>query len=224
VSPLLKNKLGVGELVNITKLTEDYISEHPFVKDCLKKGLINYSSLTRQICLDLKLNVKKNFDAVLIACRRFYRKIKTEATMEKGILAILKNSKVEVKNKISAIVLEKDIVFSNLLDIEKEAKKFLETFHIIEGTTTITVITSSDFGKKVKQIFRNKVIKENTNLVEVILKSPKQIETTSGVISYIYSLLGENNINVFETLSCWTDTIFLVEEKDLSKVMEFLRF
>ena len=211
-------------MANITKLTEDYIAEHPFVKDCLKKSLINYSSLTRQICTDLDLDVKSNFDAILIACRRYHRKIKAEATTEKKILDILKNSKIEVKNKINAIVLEKDIVFPNLLGIEKEAKKFLETFHIVEGTNAITIITSNDFAKKVKQVFRNKIIKENTNLVEVILKSPKQIETTSGVISYIYSLLGENNINVFETLSCWTDTIFLVEEKDLSKVMEFLRF
>jgi len=209
--------------LNITKLTEEYISEHPFVKDCLKKGLINYSSLTRQICIDLKLD-KKNFDAVLIACRRFYRKIKTEATIEKKILEILKNSKIEVKNKITAVVMEKGIVIQNLLDIEREAKKNLETFHIIEGTNAITAITSDDFGKKIKQIFKNRIIKENSNLVEVILKSPKQIETTAGVVSYIFSLLGENNVNVFETLSCWTDTIFLVEEKDLSRVMELLRF
>ncbi|MFH0876392.1 MAG: hypothetical protein V1859_10725, partial [archaeon] len=150
-------------MVNITKITESYIAEHPFVKDCLKKGLINYSSLTRQICADLDLS-GKNFDAILIACRRFYRKIKTEATMEKKILDILKSTKIEVKNKINAIVLEKDIIVSNLINIEKEAKKSLETFHIIEGTTAITVITSEEFGKKIKQVFRNKVIKENTNL------------------------------------------------------------
>lgn len=211
-------------MVNITKLTEQYIAEHPFVKDCLKKGLVNYSSLTRQICSDLNLNAKKNFDAILIACRRYYRKIKTEPTTEKKILDILKNTKIEVKNKINAIVLEKDIIFSNLLDIEKDAKKVLETFHIVEGTNAITIITSDDFSKKIKQTFKNKVIKENPNLVEVILKSPKQIETTAGVISYLYSLLGENDINVVETLSCWTDTIFLIEEKYLSRVMEFLRF
>lgn len=210
-------------MANITKLTENYISEHPFVKDCLKKGLINYSSLTRQICIDLSLS-KKNFDAILIACRRFYSKIKKEATTEKKIVDILKNSKIEIKNKINVIVLEKDIIFSNLIDLEKEAKKHLETFHIVEGTTTITIIASEDFAKKTKQAFANKVIKENSGLVELILKSPKQIETTAGVISYLYSLFGENGINVFETLSCWTDTIFLVEEKDLSKVMGFLRF
>ena len=81
-----------------------------------------------------------------------------------------------------------------------------------------------DFSKKIKQIFRNKILKENKNLVEVILKSPKQIETTTGVISYLYSLLGENGINIYETLSCWTDTIFLIEEKYLSRVVELLMF
>ena len=211
-------------MANITKLTESYIAEHPFVKDCLKKGLINYSSLTRQICQDLSLDAKKNFDAILIACRRFYNKIKKEPTVEKRILEILKKSKIEVKNKINSIVLEKDIVFSNLLDIEKEAKKSLETFHVVEGATAITIITSDEFAVKVKQAFRNKIVRENKNLVEVILKSPKEIETTSGVISYLYSLLGENGINVYETLSCWTETIFLIEEKGLSRVMELLRF
>ena len=211
-------------MANITKLTESYIADHPFVKDCLKKGLINYSSLTRQICIDLNLDAKKNFDAVLIACRRFYNKIKSEATIEKKILEILKNSKIEVRNKINAIVLEKGIFFPNLLDIEKEAKKSSETFHIVEAATAITIIASDEFAVKIKQAFRNKILKESRDLVEVILKSPKQIETTAGVISYLYSLLGENDINVYETLSCWTDTIFLIEEKDLSKVMALLRF
>ena len=211
-------------MANITRITESYIAEHPFVKDCLKKGLINYSSLTRQICTDLNLDAKKNFDAVLIACRRFYNKIKSEATIEKKILEILKNSKIEVRNKINAIVLEKGIFFPNLLDIEKEAKKSNETFHIVDGATAITIIASDEFAVKIKQAFRNKILKESRDLVEVILKSPKQIETTAGVISYLYSLLGENDINVYETLSCWTDTIFLIEEKDLSKVMALLRF
>ena len=211
-------------MANITKLTESYIAEHPFVKDCLKKGLINFSSLSRTITSDLNLDSKKNFDAILIACRRFYNKIKKEPTVEKRILEILKNSKIEVKNKINAIVLEKDIFFSNLLDIEKEAKKSLETFNVVEGAAAITIITSDDFAAKVRQSFKNKIIKENKNLVEVTLKSPKEIETTSGVISYLYSLLGENGINVIETLSCWTETIFLIEEKSLSRVMELMRF
>jgi len=39
--------------MNITKLSEKYINEHPSIKDCVRKGLINYSSLTRQIASEL---------------------------------------------------------------------------------------------------------------------------------------------------------------------------
>ncbi|MBI3026775.1 ACT domain-containing protein, partial [Candidatus Woesearchaeota archaeon] len=70
---------------NITKLTENYILEHPSIKDCLKNGLINYSSLSRQIASDLNLNPKNNFDAILIACRRFTGKLKKEEIHENKI-------------------------------------------------------------------------------------------------------------------------------------------
>ncbi len=211
-------------MANITKRTEDYIAQHPLVKDCLKRGLINYSALTRQICHELQLDVKGNFDAVLIACRRYYSKIKKEPTTEGKILDILRQSKIEVKNKIEVFVLEKSIVMANLLMIQKDAKKLNETFHIIEGASAITVAVASEFSSSIKRSFKVKIIKESTQLVEVILKSPNTIETTSGVISYLYSLFGENNINIVETLSCWTDTIFFIEEKDLGKAMQLLRF
>ena len=120
-------------IMSVTKLTESYIMEHPSIKDCLKNGLINYSSLSRQIALELNLDIKKNFDAILIACRRLKRKLKKDETSENKIRKILKASKVEIKNKILAVVLEKDIFFGNLLNLEKEIKKSKEIFRVIEG-------------------------------------------------------------------------------------------
>ena len=209
---------------NITKLTENYILEHPSVKDCLKNGLINFSSLSRQIASELNLNVKKNFDAVLIACRRFKRKLNKEETYEHKILKILKESKIEIKTKVIAIVLEKDIFFENLINLEKEIKKRKEIFRIIEGASGITVITTEDFLDLIKKYFRNKIILENRNLAEIIIKSPEEIETTPGTYAYLASLFGENNINIVESLSCFTDTIFLIKEEDVGKAINLLRF
>ena len=209
---------------NITRLTEEYILEHPSIKDCLKNGLINYSSLSRQIAAELKIEVKNNFDAILIACRRFKKKLKKDEIHENKILKILKESKIEIKNKIIAIVVEKDIFFGNLINLEKEIKKRNEVFRIIEGISAITIITAEDFLDLIKKYFRNKIIVENRNLAEVTIKSPKEIETTTGTYAYPCSLLGEHNINIVETLSCWTDTIFLVNEEDAGKVIGLLRF
>jgi len=211
-------------MANITKLAEKYISEHPSIKDALKKGMINYSKLARQIANDVNIDLKKNFDAILIACRRYYRKIKEEIVLEKKIIEILKESKVEVKNKIIAVVLEKNIYLDNLLGLEKEIKKKQEDFHIIEGANAITIITTEEFLDEIRRLFKNKILKENKQLAVIIIKSPKEIESTSGVISYLYSLFGEHGINITETMSCWTDTIFVIKEEDVGKAMGILRF
>ena len=210
--------------MNITKLTESYILEHPSIKDCLKNGLINYSSLSRQIASETNLNLKKNFDAILIACRRLKRKLKKDEVFENKILKILKQSKIEIKNKIIAVVLEKDIFFGNLLNLEKEIRKRKEIFRIIEGISAITIITTEDFLDLIRKYFKNKIMLENKNLAEITIKSPQEIETTPGTYAYMCSLFGENNINIMATLSCFTDTIFLIKEEDVGKVMGSLKF
>lgn len=211
-------------MTNITRLTEQYISSHPSIKDCLKNDLINFSSLSRKIAKDSTLNAKRHFDAILIACRRHQRKLRQEDIAENKISRILKSSKIEIKNKAIAVVVEKDVLNASLENLEKEIKKRKEIFRIIEGASAITIITTEEFLDLIRKYFRNKIIAENTNLAEITIKSPKEIEEVPGTYAYLCSLFGENNINIVETLSCWTDTIFLIDEKDTGKVMGLLRF
>jgi len=145
--------------MSITKEVENYIMQNASIKDCLKNDVINYSSLSRKIIKELSLK-KKDFDAVLIACRRLKRKL-GKSSAEKQIKEILSNSKLEIKTGIVVFIIEKNVYFDYLHDIEKEIKKQKEAFHIIEGVNTLTIITSSDFSKKIRKLFRNKIVKEN---------------------------------------------------------------
>lgn len=206
---------------NITKLAEKYIKEHPSIKDCLKKGLVNYSSLSRQISNETGI---KQFDAILIACRRFSKKLKKESVLEDKIIEVLKKSKIETKNKIIAIVLEKDIFFNNLIDIEKEIKRKNDVIHIIESVNAITVVTTEDYLEKIEKTFKNKILSMNKDLVEITIKSPKELETIPGVASYLFSLFSEYGVNIVETMSCWTDTLFVIKEQDIGKIMQVLKF
>jgi len=207
---------------NITKLTEEYINHHPSIKDAVKKGLINYYALTRLICKDAALDVKNNFDAVLIACRRYHKKIKDYKVLGDRIIQILRNSKLEVKTKIMVVVTEKNIYFNNLLDLQKDIKKKAEIFHVIEGSNTITLITSQEFKAEIEKLFKNKIIKITDGLAEVVMKHPEDMEDTPGVISYLTTLLAEKGINIVETMSCWTDTLFVVSEQDIAIVLDAL--
>jgi aspartokinase len=59
------------------------------------------------------------------------------------------------------------------------------------------------------------IIKVRENLVEIVVKSPEKIVDTAGVIAYLITNLSDAGINIEETVSCHTDTIFIVNEPDM---------
>lgn len=210
--------------MNVTKLTEQYIADHPCILDSMQKDLINFSKLSRQIAKDMQLNPKEDFDAILIACRRYREKLKKTRSIEDKIRKVLAASKLEVRTKIVAVVVEKDVFYDALIDLGKQIKKRKGEFHIIEGTSALTIITAQEFLPNIKNFCENKIIRVNENLAEIILISPPNIEATPGIVSTVTTRLFQNNINILEEMSSWTDTIFLIPETDIGKAVEVLRF
>ena len=207
-----------------TELTQHYLSTHPSIKDCLKKGIINYSKLARRIGKEINVSKKTSMEAILIACRRFEQKIKQEKTNEDKIISILNASELEIKNKILVAIIEKHFYPDSLLDLEKEIKKEKGIFYAIEGTQAITIVSSEKYLAEIKNRFKKDLIKSHTNLAMIILKSPKDLEGTIGVSAHLYSLFADHGINIIETMSCWTDTLIVISEEDISKALKFLRF
>ena len=105
-----------------TELTQEYIETHISIKDCLKKGLINYSALSRLIAKDLSVEKKTSKEAILIASRRFKDKIKT-IPLEDKIVKLFKKSNVEIKNNIVIFTIDKSVYPESLIDIEKTIKR-----------------------------------------------------------------------------------------------------
>lgn len=209
--------------MNITKETESYVLSHASVKDALKKGLINYSKLSRKIMLEKGLK-RKDFDAVVVALRRHEHKLKTRAEYERNILALLKQTALEIKNKILVCIIEKSTYYKHIIYFHKDIKEHRGETNIVEGSNAITIIVSQKYEQIIDKYFRNSIIKKKRDLIAIMLKSPESLEHTPGVVGYLYSLFAEYEINIVETTSCWTDTIFIIEEKDLDESMRLLRF
>ena len=209
--------------MNITKLTESYIDSHPSIKDCLKKRLLNYSQLSRQVIRHSSLKAD-DFDAVLIAARRYLRKLSKFTPVEDKIKGLLASSRIEIKNKIAVAVIEKHIYTDDLLELEKKIKTARNVFYAIEGTDAITVITAANFLPVIRGRFKSAVVKSWSELALVAISSPVEIEETPGVFSYLCSLLSDRGINVLETMSCWSESLFVVYEAEIARVMEALKF
>ncbi len=205
--------------MNITRLTNQYIREHPSVADCLALGLINYSALAREICESLKIPA---FDAVLVACRRYRAKHADRSAHERRVMTLIKHAKVRVKNKIAVAIIDKVKVFEDTLSLQRHVRKDRGDFNLIEGEEVITVITNVDYLSDIHDTFGSKVKKVTKDLVQISMVFDPRLETTSGVVSHVYRLFAENSINIREEMSCWTDIIIVIDEKDIGRAMHVL--
>ena len=181
---------------DIAKQVFSWIKERPYIEYALKKGIVNYSSLSRMIQKDLNV---RNFDAVIVAARRY----KTEVLKSTGeeIMALLRKSRLEIKTGVNVYIV-------------RSLDEKINCLHMIKGSNATTIITQKKLDIS--------CIRKNENVVEVNIISGPELERTMGFTSYVYSALFERGINILETYSCYTDTILIFDKKDLSKVVDIL--
>jgi len=102
------------------------------------------------------------------------------------------------------------IITSGQINIKEKVKINLEdSFVYLLDRTELPKITKD-------------VLKKNENCSTFIIKSPEEIENTPGVVAFLTSLLSEQNVNVMEFISCWTETIIVVDRKDNLRAYEIL--
>ena len=199
---------------SLAEKTRVYIDAHPSVKDCVSKGLVNYSSLARAIMKELDLD---NEEAVMIACRRYASKMGVSTDHEISILNILKDSRLEMRTKTCIVTAKNDwSVLHKMDNLFKDLWNEDSIMHIVQSASAVTIIADKMLKERIiDTVGRFNILKIRENLVEITVKSPEKIVETSGVIAYLITNLSDAGINIEETVSCHTDTVFIVGEYDM---------
>jgi len=58
--------------------------------------------------------------------------------------------------------------------------------------------------------------------VQISMLLSEEVEIVPGVVAYVYGLLAEHGINLREEMSCWTDLMLVIEQKDLETAVRLL--
>ncbi len=198
---------------SIAERTRAYIDSHPSIKDCVSKDLINYSSLARLIMKELKVS---NEEAVMIACRRYAQRL-GGSDHEMDILRILKDSRLEMRTKLCIITAKNDWTVMHKMDnLFRDLWNEKSIVQVVQSTSAVTIITDKMLKDRIMDTLgRFNIIKVRDDLVEIAVKSPEAIVDTSGVIAYLINNLSDAGINIEETISCHTDTIFVVSKDSM---------
>lgn len=187
--------------MTIAQEVRDYLKNRPYMLEALEKGIVNLSELSRQIQKELKVN---NIIAIKAALRRFSEELqKRKHKREEKVLKILKESNITLHDGNSVVVTSKPLEIEGIIKVNL-------------GGKIVYLTDKNNLGKL------NGVLQKHEDCVMIVIHSPTELESTPGVVAFLTSLLAEQNINIVEFISCWTDTIIVVEKKDSLKTYEIL--
>jgi hypothetical protein len=182
----------------IDQRIRSWIEKQPEVKKCLEKNLIERYTLSKLI------SKEEGFveEAVFQVVENMYPSEQSAA-----INFVIANSIIETRSKISTLATKND--WKILLKIEKILERMLQV--ITTSSSIILVMEEPWLEESCSVVGREEIIYTEKSLSQIIITSPQEIETTPGVVSRFYGMLALKGVNVVETVSCSTDTIFLVK-------------
>jgi hypothetical protein len=190
----------------ISDLAWLYVKGKPSLREGLKYGIINHSSLARMLMHELGIP-GESFSAVKAALIRISRRLAdSEIEGEEKMLRVLKGSTISIETKVAAAV------SSQKLDVKavSQAKS---------GGYYVYLLEEGELAGKKKM---QGIVRTTRNLNLITIRSPVEIEETPGVVAFILNALAYEGINVLEFISCYTNTLLAVREKDTARAYELL--
>jgi aspartokinase len=187
--------------MTIAQNVRNHLRNKPYLLEALEKGIVNLSELSRQIQKELKID---NTSAVKAALRRFSEELqKHKQKREEKVLQILKRSSIAVYDRKSVMITSKEINTKNGMKVDLLGK-------------FVYLLDRSDLPERVSTLVKH------DKCTMIVMHSPEELEATPGVVAFLTALLAEQNVNIIEFISCWTETIIVVEKKDSLKAYEVL--
>jgi aspartokinase len=204
---------------SVAQRVRAFLDSHPPVANALRLRVANYSAVARRVAEELGV---KPTDAVLAACRRYPKG--PDTFHEASVRRVMRRSRIETRTKVAAITVVQGVdVLQRLGDVVEELLDENFLCRLIQVSRGTVIIVDEESAPRVTRSLReNQVISVRKNLIEVAVTSPESIEQTPGLLSHLTGVLAAQGINIVEALSCYTDTIFLLDHSDLAPAIAVL--
>ncbi len=209
-------------MISIQSAVEKIIKEDAEAYIALKRGIINFSQYAYDIHGKIEKICKKEVKhgSIVIALTRI------ESSKKHGLMKtyapIIKIDNITTKLPVVEIVYDKTpktlAKLSQILDL-KETK--LDDFFVMTlGTKEITIICSQNIISSVKKVFNEQSKIEQNNLVAIGLSFSEEYYKLPNITFSLIRELALKEIVIAETVSSYTEVIFICHQKDLNNILE----
>lgn len=205
----------------------DYIKTKPYLSSALSDGIINLTSLARNIQDDIEERTKKPVKpgAIVMALKRISDT--ADFVQTKQIIKVLKNlGDITVRSSLvdySFLISDSLLVAqSNLLN-EIEQKK--EVFYTSSrGVSESNIIVSQNIAPLVDELFKDESCFSKTeNLSSITMKLPSENVTIPGIYYFIFQRLSWEGVNINEVISTSNEFTILMHEDQVNTAFTVIK-
>ena len=211
----------------IASVVENYIKTKPFLSTALSQGIINLTSLSRQIQPEIELALQKEArsGAIVMALKRISDNMEFLSTHKivkvlKGIGDItVRSSLVDYSFKISETLLSAQASFLAQVNDNNEA-----FYTSSRGVSESNIVISSTMKHLVSIYFENEVLLEKSeNLSSVTIKLPTENVDIPGIYYFIFQRLSWEGVNIRQVISTSNEFTILVDEDSVNTAFKVIK-
>lgn len=211
----------------IASVVESYIKTKPFLSTALSQGLINLTSLARQIQPEIEgvLRKEARSGAIVMALKRISDNIEFISTHK--IVKVLKNieeitvrsSLIDYSFKISDGLLAAQASFLAKLNADKQV-----FYTSSRGVSESNIIVSSNVANFVDDFFKDEqLLNKVENLSSITIKLPTENVAIPGIYYFIFQRLSWEGINIREVISTSNEFTILVDEDSVNAAFKVIK-
>jgi hypothetical protein len=211
----------------ISSVVEHYIKTKPFLLSALSQGIINLTSLSRNMMPELEQELGKDVKqgAVVMALKRLSEEL--DFRVNHKILKVLKNigeitvrsSLIDYTFAVSETILDKQAAL--ISEINKENGIFYTSSR---GVNETNIVVSNSVGYLVDKHFSGeKLIQKLDNLASITVKLPKENISIPGIYYFIFQRLAWEGIIINEVISTSNEFTILVSEEEVDIAFKVIK-
>jgi len=211
----------------IASVVEQYIKTKPYLSTAMTQGIINLTSLARQIQPEIEETLQKpaRSGAIVMALKRISDNLEFLSTHKivkvlKGIGDItVRSNLVDFSFKISETLLNAQAQFLN--EVNDNPNIFYTSSR---GVTESNIIVSSNAAAQLENYFQaERLIEKTEDLSSISIKLPTENVTIPGIYYFIFQRLSWEGVNIYEVISTSNEFTIIVGEDQVNTAFKAIK-
>jgi hypothetical protein len=211
----------------VSSIVENYIKTKPFLLNALSLGIINLTSLSRNIMTELESEFDKEIKqgAVVMALKRLTEEL--DFRLNHKINKVIKNiGEITVRSSLTDFTYAvSETVLNKQADLITDINTLPDIFYTSsKGVNETNIVVSSSVNHLVEKHFSSeKLIQKLDNLASITVKLPKENIAVPGIYYFIFQRLAWEGIIINEVISTSNEFTILVSEDDVNVAFKVIK-